>query len=269
MCLSTNNTIDFDQCNRRIKGKLYKYYPIKDYHIDTFRNSQLFFPKPMFLNDSFDTSEKLIDPYNKFKKLVKWDSQKASILNSHGICSFIESNSVKNGRMWAFYANNYNGFAIEYDKRALVNDYYMLRPLPVMYLKNPLDLDNLDLKIIINNESFCIRDISNDSLKLTDRIFQCIHLEKERQLWADENEWRMIIGNIALSQKDLFMISEHEKGYYLSLKNNPFCKLYIGYRVSHDQRSALVDIATSQKMQVAIVTPKIRDKKWNIEISDL
>ncbi|MBR0533954.1 MAG: DUF2971 domain-containing protein [Bacteroidales bacterium] len=260
---------DFDQDGRTIKGQLYKYYPLKEYHIEAFLNNKLFFAKPFTLNDSFDTSEKLIDPFPKFKELINWDKDKASLLDSHGICSFIESDSIKNSKMWAFYADNFNGFALEFDKKQLENDYNLLRPLPMMYLNKPVDLDNYNIVFHIQNTLFSIKDIPNDYDRLLDRIFQCIHLEKDKRIWANENEWRMIIGNVAISNKSFFNISEHPNGYFLSLKNNAYIRLYIGYRVPYKERCSLSEIAAIKGIDVFVVTPRIYNKQWDMEISSL
>ena len=202
MCINVKNKIiDFDQDNRQVESNLYKYYNSKNYNIASFAKGELFFARPAVFNDSFDTSAKLITPFDKFKTLIGWNEEKELGLNSHGICSFIESDSVKNGRMWAFYANNYDGFAIEYDKVALLNKYDMMRPLPVMYLEKPLDLDNLNLRLNIQGQSFYINDIESDYHRLSDRLFQCLHLVKQKQLWEDECEWRMIIGNHCCPEK--------------------------------------------------------------------
>ena len=72
--------IDFDQGRRLVKKSLFKYYPLRDYHIDAFLNGELFFAKPFALNDCFDTSEKLIGPFERFKEAIGWNERMSSLL---------------------------------------------------------------------------------------------------------------------------------------------------------------------------------------------
>lgn len=263
-CNKDNLFIDFDQNEREIKKKLFKYYPLRDYHIRAFLNKELFFARPSVLNDCFDTTERLIDSFPIFKERVKWTTTNAILLDSHGICSFMEADSVKDSRMWAFYAENFNGFALEFNPSDLNDRYHPIRLQPVTYLETPLDLDNLNLKLKASDRYFQIKDITKDEQSL-DRLFQCIHLEKDKKVWASENEWRMLIGNIAPERKCL-NIKELLNGYLLPLDNIPYKNIFIGYKISDCNRKVLLDTAMSYGIGAYIVTPKIIDKHWDVDI---
>lgn len=261
--------VSFDPPGRKVKKRLFKYYPLKEHNISAFLNGELFFARPHMLNDSFDTSAKLIDPFSIFTKFVHWDERKAMLMDRHGICSFIEAKDVKNSRMWSFYADNYNGFALEFVPEELSGvKYGNIHLMPVTYLNAPLDLNDLKLVIKKKNETFRIGDITKDFDKNLDRIFECLHLVKEKKVWADENEWRMIIGDIAVDNQ-LYGIRAHKDGYLLPLKENPYKGLYIGYKVSYSDRCTLFTIAMKKGIPVYSVMPKIINNQWDMEIQPL
>lgn len=271
MCFhSRSNLIDFDQGGRTVKQRLFKYYPLKNHNIDAFQNGEIFFSKPHALNDSFDTSDVLIDPFGRFREIVHWNKRMASLLDSHGVFSLIESESVKNQRMWSLYSDSYNGFAVEFNPCNFTGtNYCMIHAMPVRYLDHPLDMDNPNLEITMGYKTFHVRDIANNDPMLTDRLFQCLHLVKDKHVWESENEWRMVIGNIAIEHKDCLGIKVTPNGYLLPLKSDPYKALYIGYKVPYNERCALSTIAFSRGMQVFSVTPKIINKKWDMEISQI
>lgn len=254
---------DFDNpC--RVKDKLFKFYPVKDYHIAAFQQGILFFAHPSKLNDLFDTSSRLIDPYDHFRQLIGWDSDKAKMLDSHGICSFVEAPDVKNERMWIFYADCFNGFAIEFDPEKLNNPKYApIQLRAVKYLGSPLDLNNRSVIYHIADEDFCLDDILVDQNKYSDRIFQCLHLVKNKQMWHEENEWRMIVGNIRGKAKP----HSGGGGYLLAIDQSCFKALYIGFKVDETIQSQLRDIAASYGMKAYKITPEIIGNKWDMSIN--
>lgn len=272
MCL--HQYIDFGQRERVIKARLFKYYPLREYHCMAFKRNQLFLAFPSKLNDCFDTSELLIDSFPRFKQTFGWTFESAQQLNRHGICSFIEAADVKNGEMWTHYTNNYNGFAIEYDSKMFdkTSDYMPLHFMPVTYLDKALDLDDEKQSFSINkNEIISIREIyegGESNSRNLDRLFQCIHLEKNRRIWEKENEWRIILGEIrpmCLSR----MLIEHENGYFLKIKEDAYKSLFIGYKVPEQCQTALVDIAKRKGMKTYLVKPVLNNCQWDMEIKDL
>ncbi|MBQ9660087.1 MAG: DUF2971 domain-containing protein [Bacteroidales bacterium] len=262
--------IDFDQSGRTIKKRLFKYYPLRDYHIEAFFNDQLFFAKPFSFNDAFDTSDKLIEPFNGFREAIKWDDKKSGLLNTHGIVSFIEDDDAKNGRMWSFYAGNFNGFVLQFDSSALSKkEYYPIHLIPVKYLHAPLNLDDFTLRLRINECEFSIQDVVKNvgfDRLLLDRLFHCIHLEKDSNIWEEENEWRMILGDVTPQHVS---IKEHKNGYLLKMTGNSIQALFIGYRVSLKDRQTLLSIAYSKGIECFLATPKIINNQWDIDIVPL
>lgn len=268
MCF-LNNCIDFGQNGREIKDRLLKYYPLRDYHVQAFFLNHLFFAFPSRMNDCYDTSSLLIDPFPKFKAISGWCPEMAEKLDLHGICSFIEAPDVKNGWMWSFYANNYNGFVIEYDPN-MFNEYPPLHLMPVKYLDNALNLDDMDLRFKIHkDEVLTLKDFKKDGIKVLERLFQCLHLAKDRKIWGKENEWRAMIGEIRTSKKLQKNLIRHQDGYLLNIKDDAYKALYIGYKIPKVYRQFLVCIAKNKGMKTFLVTPKLVDCKWDMEVTAL
>lgn len=266
MCIA--KLIDFDQNNRSVKAKLFKYYSSECYNISAFQNGQIFLAKPHVLNDCFDTSEKLIEPFREFKNRVKWTSENGKLLDNHSIFSLIEAQDVKNFRMWSFYARNFDGFAIELNEDALSNrEIAPIHLLPVMYSEVPLNLDNSQLRLRVNSEEFTIGKVDFEyGIKWLDRLFQCLHLIKDKTTWQEENEWRLIVGE---NRDHIKTLSEHNDGYYLGLPKGSYKALYIGYKVEKCKRQILIQSARQKEVDIYFVTPKIINNKWDMEIKKI
>lgn len=261
MCFQ-RRVINFDK-PEKVNQRLFKFYPIKDYHIAAFQQHILFFSHPSKLNDCFDTSSRLIEPYKEFKRRVNWSSDMAKVMDNHGICSFIEAADVKSERMWTFYADSFNGFAIEFDSELLKSsDYAPIQLRAVKYLNEPLNLDDKHRIYHISDEDTRLDYLAIDYAKYSDRFFQCIHLVKNKQMWQEENEWRMIVGNQRGKAKP------HSGGGGLLLKIDPSCykSLFIGFKVDGTIKLLLRDIANAYGIQSYVITPEIVDNKWDMSI---
>ena len=255
--------IDFDQRGRRVQNRLFKYYPLKEYHFKAFLDNQLYLASSSILNDRYDTSSVLIESFPHFKQMIGWTQQQGDILDSHGICSFIEAKDVKNARMWSLYADNFNGFALEFAPRRLENrSYAPIHLMPVTYLDKPLDLDNTKIKIKINEDIIRISDIATDD-KLLDRVFQCMHLAKNKSVWQDENEWRMVVGNVRPK-----CCQKKGNGYLLPIDSSAYISIYIGDRVAKEYRDALAQVASSKGVNAFIVEPRIINGTWDMFVSE-
>ncbi len=268
MCLEQLRPVDFDS-PKSVEQLLFKYYPNRDYHLEAFRRGELFLAKPKVLNDSFDTTNILIEPYNHFKQLICWNEKKATAFENHGICSFIEAPEIKQERMWAFYANNYDGFAIEYNPNEFNQEKYApLQLLPVKYLNKPLNLDDLNLRIHINDNDIAIQDLKQESVRNADYFLKCLHLVKNKKVWEDEHEWRLIKAE-RNPQNTSCQEHANKTGFILQIGNGAYKSLYIGYRVSSAIRNSLLRIAELKHMRVFVVAPQILNGRWDILIKPI
>lgn len=255
--------LDFDQHDRKVQLGLYKFYPNKEYHVNAFNDNQVFLAFPSLLNDGFDTSERLIDPFPWFKQQISWNDQRQVLFNKHGICSFIESSDVKMDRMWAFYANNFIGFALEFDPARLnASCPAPLHLMPVLYLEKPLNLDDKEQEVRVNTDTFKFSQIKGDP-KYMDRVFQCLHLEKAKS-WSEENEWRLV-----LAENKAKSIIQHEDGYFIKIDKLAYRRLFVGWRLPENDKKELVRIARAKNVPVSLVVPRIINGQWDMYLSDL
>lgn len=263
MCLEIRSKVDFDS-PKSVQQSLFKYFPNRDYHLEAFRRGELFLAKPKVLNDSFDTTNILIEPYKRFKQLIQWNNMRAEAFENHGICSFNEAPDIKQERMWAFYANNFDGYAIEFNPDEFKKiEYAPLHLLPVKYLNKPLNLDDLNLRIHVNDTDLALSDLERENNRNADYFLKCLHLIKDRKVWKDEHEWRLI-----KAEQNPLSVScqEHvnRTGFILKIGGDAYQSLYIGYRVSSTIRDSLSRIAAKRHMHVFIVTPQIINGRWDM-----
>ena len=258
--------LDFDS-PKSVRQSLFKYYPNKDYHRRAFRDRQLFLAKPRVLNDAFDTSHILIEPYKEFQKRVGWDKEMAARFESHGICSFIEAPDVRNERMWAFYASNYDGFAIEYNEAEFSKqEYAPLALCPVKYIKKPLNLDDKKLTIKINEVTISQAQLDSDRIRTAEYYFKCLHLVKNKKVWGDEHEWRIIKAERNPSSAKC---EDKGDGYTLQISDKAYRNLFIGYKVPHLLQCYLSKIAKNRGMGVFVVTPQIIRGEWSMSVNEI
>lgn len=260
---------DFFQ--KRTNMKIYKYYAPRDYNFLAFCRNQIFFSKPSNLNDPFDTSELLIKPYKKFCNAIKWNSNKKSILNNHAICSFSEGEDANNRHLWSLYADNYAGYALEFD-RDILSDKLAKTYITPIYLQQvvyndvPFDLDNQSNGFVLNNESYQLKDLYREfDPKLLDRLFQYLHLYKDKLIWQNENEWRLIIGNLRKNRH----LHAKENGYLLDLLPNTIKSITIGYKMNDCDRCMLINCAKCKGIPIFEARPNIINNRWDVEIKKI
>lgn len=259
-------------CPKRTDMKIYKYYAPKDYNFDAFRRNQVFFSKPANFNDPFDTSALQIEPYKRFCKEIGWNSQLAQRVAEHGICCFTKSEKANNKHFWSHYADNYQGYVLEFDNEkisdvhrntifyGLCTAIYLQQ---VEYKDIPFDLDDFNLQFTFgeHDKKYTIGQCL-PSADL-DRLFQYLHLYKEKHLWGIENEWRMIIGENK-PQKNMTVLSN---GYLLDLPQGMIKSITIGYKMSHCDRCMLITCAKCKGIPIFEARPNIINNRWDVEIN--
>lgn len=133
--------------------RLFKYYSPKKYNFSAVAQQKLFFSHPSNLNDPYDTTILNIKAYHDFCECLQIDEKTLTAnLNKHAICCFSKGENADNKHLWAFYASNYEGFAVEYDEEVIGNSAQIialsLQLFDVDYREKPLDLDSDDTFII-------------------------------------------------------------------------------------------------------------------------
>lgn len=119
--------------------KLYKYYKLNLYNIDSLLRHYFFLANPGEFNDPFDCN------INLLKNIPSTDNMETVKRNNYrnvGVCCLSEN--INSKLMWAHYTDNYNGFVIEFNaigvniKKEDYNQYALSR---VIYPEKPIQVD--------------------------------------------------------------------------------------------------------------------------------
>lgn len=100
-----------------------------------------------------------------------------------------------------------------------------------------------------------------------DRLFQYLFLCKDKSIWQNENEYRMVIGNTAKSSN---MVQHTENGYLLNLQLNSIKSITFGYKMK--DRTELMAIAKAKNIPMYEATPNIVTStitQWGVTIKPL
>jgi hypothetical protein len=181
--------------------EIYKLFPPELSRIDALWNDNLWFSKPAFFDDPFDTGY-WISQQLQFKtilkslKLEKTEFKDGDVLEN--ICNNrqkILSDDIKSKYLisslteeinspvlWSQYAGQHKGFAVQYDlnPKILIDlDYFIA---PVNYVDKMMDLDNI--------------------LKNTPNTLEYLLLLTKGIDWSYQNEWRAIKKDMLLCTKE-------------------------------------------------------------------
>ena len=250
---------------------IFKYYSPQDYNFMAFCKNQIFFSRPSNLNDPFDTTKLIVNSYKKFCEDIHWNDIREKNLDEHGICSFSEGEKADNRHLWSLYAANYAGYALEFNFDILQEQLPRIYKTPiylqkVRYEKKPFNLNNYRNTFAIKEETFTIQDaVSGDIKKVGDRLFHYLHLYKDKSIWQNEKEWRMIIGNLNKST----YIHKISNGYLLDLLPNTIKSIIMGCYMTEDNKHMLKNCAKHKGIPMYEAIPCIERNKWKVKIKEL
>lgn len=270
---------------------VYKYYSPTEYNFDALSKGYFFFSKVSKLNDPFDCSFKLIEQSKEFLQrlgLINKEKEASDIMKQYGTCSFSRLNGNK--RMWALYANNYQGFCIEYDDGQFdtpriiswkdeipfiatneTNEedspYHYMMKGNIGYVQKKLDFDNFatcGYKELIENGSWIEHSIGEClyDIKTTDLLFSRICFTKEKHSWESEEEFRLLVGNYINAIPKSFKIIT-DTGYKILFNKSIVLSITIGHNFSISNLKLLIDmIGQYPNVPLYITVP---GKVWDID----
>jgi len=239
----------------------FKYYSPVDYNFDAIEKSYFFFSKVSKLNDLFDCSADLLLCTNQFSFLnEKGRNKLKKAISNYGICCFSET--YDNKALWAYYANSYKGFVVEYDDQKFkcreikwrcglpvfcedgekINDssllMLMLRKGKVNYIsRSDLPKKKEDVAFMTCASDGCDKEPKSIDIdeamkdgKNLDKWVESLFFSKERESWQAEREYRLFAGDNAVNY-----LSENQKCdngykiYFPKTKNDIVKSFILGY----------------------------------------
>ena len=228
---------------------LYKYCSISINSLSAISNSYLFFSKPENFNDPFDSQLNML-LYSGASYLLGSMEKLNMVREKIGVTCFSDSND--NQHMWAHYASRHQGICIGYDV-TLIEEYFSRNALGIEAVKvNYIsELPQLSAGRIrtrnINNEpiTYDSNKFSSDS-KEFDKLIQNLLLIKDLNIWAIENEWRIVAHPRAiLVGKEIQKVTEISAGYKFHIPINSIKSIYFGINISDENITLVKSILPS------------------------
>lgn len=186
------------KCNNMC-STMYRYERFEECRIESIENSQVFLSSPESFNDVYDTkgiyySEDFLKAIYSilptaqcsFKEFMQFFEDIINKYYMHcGIVCFAEV--LDNFPMWWSYADNRQGFCVEYDFSRIKGNNITNNIHPVLYLKEKFNFENILRPFF--------EQIQMDDLEITpaNLIFHYLLGSIKHESWSYEKEWRYIV----------------------------------------------------------------------------
>ncbi len=196
-----NIHIDGKPCPLKAEN-LFKFYDTNLNNVAALHENYFWLSKPSDFNDPFDCNVNLIEHENH--KELFYDETKPNAIDGIGITCFTEE--INELLLWAHYANNYRGFALEFNTETMrvnMNGKKKYSLNPALYFDEFI------------------------SVKNTDKFAMEYLLTAKSERWKYEKEWRLISTIDETKPYDRIIFYEP-----IAVK-----ALYIGYRLFDEQQS--------------------------------
>lgn len=173
---------------------IYKFYSftedekLNQKKLDCLNSNKIFLSSREMFNDPYDDKGYYID-HNEIGKYgeklgVQW-YLKDSYPDFKKICCFT-ANGPDNMAMWANYANNHQGYCVEYKMNSAENFEFSTMCLPVQYVSKRIDLTEIIKQRIDISIKRSDNSLVEECLKYCSIILTCVKHES----WEYENEVR-------------------------------------------------------------------------------
>ena len=180
-------------------------------------------------------------------QIHQWHREEKNKLQNMGVCCFTDPEMRTSNLMWAHYANNHQGFCIEYQlpehpinmdvdwlsgldpwKRSFLTHIF-----PVAYSEKRMDFSQKwpDMDSIIKNSG----DYSD-----VFPYYQYGLITKGIE-WSYEREWRFIYPPVIEATKEKYPLTSRLKSGG-NLEFFPIKNVYLGYRMSQEAKNAIFEI---------------------------
>ena len=208
--------------------KLYRYMPPTYFNIRNFETHKVHLSRNGIMNDVY---EGLPCSFEDIKK---------STVDNLGELAFLTclTEEYNNRLMWSHYAQNHEGFCIEYDLMKEHDNFANIKEhlFPVIYTTKrqaARDYERLaeslyDLNKAINGE------YEYDSVEPMDDIIP-LFLTKD-EIWKYEKEWRIIYSKKQMYDLDIRELNEGNINF------NCITAIYLGYRINKEIKNNIIEI---------------------------
>ena len=231
---------------------IFKYYAIKDYHWDALEKKYLWFSKPHYFNDPFDSSIEILKKHSHIIEAFETKFGKGIIeriekdVKEFGVCCF--STNPSNLHLWKNYSEDNKGYAIAYNTEKLVDSLSLnhkcnCKLIDVEYPSTPLDIFT-GLTTEINGADFLtipIKSILKDTKEI-DALIERILIQKNKDVWEAENEKRIILGGLALRNGIKLLKNDGDTGYSIPLPDNVIEGVYFGSNMEKKHIERILEI---------------------------
>lgn len=254
---------------------IYKYYAPTEYNLDALINQYFWFSKRAYLNDPFDMNLQVIETFPKFKKLLEnhgYDLEAYNkTLNDFAICCFTKRS--KNQHFWSLYAANFQGWCLEFEQDNLVNpiDGVPNKLHDVIYLDELPNLDDEDQHLEIekyddgSSRSETIIGLFYNQ-KTKEELFTYLLRIKNRDIWAAEEECRLILGNHYLMTH---FQQSNANGYQIPWEEEALKRIIIGYKMPEYLRKIILMLSRDKGIPVCVAKPDLQDRQFTIKIEPI
>lgn len=192
-------------------GSLYKYRSGQDYDIENIKNDKLTLNDPNNFNDPFE----FLIIYNELEELLDLDSWNdilselpKRMKSQWRVGCLADTN--KNHLMWSHYANNHEGFCLEYDLYDLFEMKELL--LPVKY------------------EERISKGSINSGISME-------FMFRKSNVWEYEGEWRIV----KQAQDDIS---------YMNIDVPKVKAIYMGCKINNELKDTLIEICKFRKIKL-------------------
>ncbi len=273
------------------KRIVYKYYPMSEYTKDALTKGYFFFNKSTYQNDPFDCSFRLLQSETLLRRLgytKERENTAYKIMGEYGSCCF--TTRKDNKRLWSFYSDNYRGVVVGFDANRF-SEYLKqgIHYVKVEYKNTPITEDHLDdtfqlempiLKADLENdpdpshyllEEYTYRNSLRDE-RTRDALFFRLCSLKEKSVWEDEEEYRLIAAGSVQCEKN----KERQKregveydngGYKIPIPSDCVKEIIIGHNFDMKELDWVRQIA--EKYDVEIIQQTKAEKPFEVEFTSI
>lgn len=222
-----------------IPDKIYKYFSLNDdeylnkMKLETLKNNKVYLAENSAMNDPFEGKAFFYDNKElvKYERLSHCDGRIIDDFSDYIRIASFTGKSVNCMPMWAHYANNHEGFCVEYDTNKNIELRSCL--FPVQYTDKRIDITNIMdtvTKELIESIEKSIKGsikqikINNFILVWISTYYNCI----KHKSWSYEEEIRCLVGKNAPGSPYMNAIPS---------------AIYIGMNCNEFKKKELFDIA--------------------------